>query len=130
MTSEQQEIREAKLARARNLQTAGFVHVTGLKAWRIGGDSYEIQACKKDLGHWDCNNGKMVLVLTDGEVWLGAGILPQSLHMDLYCPNGSKGTFVPCSNGEEIDTHSLLRRVVNPYDDSHGSPIPQVWQSR
>ena len=115
---------EATQKRAEMLRSLGFVHVTGLSTWSTSGSSYSIQANRKDLGRWDYNNGKTAITTLDGEVWLAAGRIRPPCDI---CPNG-EGMFVPCSNGEQIGTHAVLRRVVDSYDDIHGenSPVPQI----
>lgn len=142
-----------RLERAKDLQKAGFVHVTGLPArnghaWCTyvarmaeidalkrhqiisdGGvhdpkapEPCVIRASRQTLGHYDHNNGKVVLVTDDGEVWLAVGgALAGGVHMK-YATSG--GVFVPCSNGEEIGLHHILERVLDPYSDCHGSHSP------
>ena len=107
---------EATLATAKKLRGAGFVHVTGLRAYCSGRDSYRIQARRQDLGRSGYNNGKYSIITSDGEVWLGATTFPQEDDLD------------ECSNGEQLCTHSLLRRIANSYDDvgCDYSPIPQI----
>jgi hypothetical protein len=129
MTSERV-LSRAILARAVLLQQLGLVHVTGLRSWNVNGSNPDpIQAHKAHLGCWDYNNGKLVVVTVDGEVWLGVAIANFRCcpsHREI-CPHG-QGAFVPCSNGEELSTHSLLRRLASPYDDLNGecSPVPQI----
>jgi hypothetical protein len=130
MTAERKVVVDgATLARAKHLQSLGFVHVTGLRAWgpSPNAEPYKIQACRDQLGCWNYNNGKLVLITKDGEVWLGAGMDPCDLALLDIVPNGKKG-FVPCSNGEQLATHAILRRVTNPYDDFRGenSPVPEI----
>ena len=97
------------------LASLGFVHVTGLKVHGpMKGQEKEIEAMTKELvGRWDTNNGKVVLVTLDGQVWLGKGLLPNELVAEL-CPNG-QGAFVPCSNGETIWLNEILDRLAYPY---------------
>lgn len=116
--------------RTRELQSHGFVHVTGLRAYGPDSESsYVIQPQLYQLGKHDRNNGKMVLITEDGEVWLrsGAGITSLELSdtTELYAPNGA-GAFVPCSNGEHLTTGDMLDRVMDPFSDHHGSPVPEV----
>lgn len=108
-----------QLLRAKELQAARFVHVTGLpnSNYEPNGDGHvTIQAHRAHLGHHDYNNGKTVVITEDGEIWLRAG----SGSVDSrWCPNGV-GAYVPCSNGEEVPTHLLLERVLDPYSDCDG----------
>ncbi len=104
-----------------------FVHVTGLVEWgptnaehtTIG---YELPATY--LGRWDNNGGVMVIYTMGGEVWLSSSgpmsILDESYNITEYhdlleglCPYG-QGARAPCSNGEWIHSHDILRRLRNP----------------
>ena len=127
MTTGQESVvaEEARTARAEELRGWGFVHVTGLPTWNLfGRPNYVIQAHQSELGCWSHNNGKVVVVTPDGEVWLGiwGG---HSCPLSKFCPNGI-GAFVPCSNGEQIPMLLLLTRVKDPYSNCQGdySPIP------
>lgn len=145
-----------RLERAKKLQAAGFVHVTGLPCINRPEMSCYLHACGATealarrglvdddakpvrpkaeiivphlrwLGRSDYNNGKAVIYTEDGEVWLGTGkALNSGLH-HVCCPKGS-GAYVPCSNGEEIAMHLLMERVADPYSDCHGhhSPIQEI----
>ena len=96
------------------LAVAGFVHITGMKVQRsLKDQESEVEARVRDLGRYDMNNGKTVLVTVDGQVWLGRGLLPEEL-IDELCPNG-KGANVPCSNGESLEFNNLLYRMAYPY---------------
>lgn len=108
------------------LRSNGFVHVLGLRAHHSVDrhrtrDDYVIGAklSADEVGKWDTNNGKIVLITTGGEVWLRATIGSLDIILGLckrLCPKG-KGAFVPLSSGEEVSNHNLLKRVVNPYDN-------------
>lgn len=128
MTLKQREVRalvevwatEARKARAKRFQERGFVHVTGLSTWSPMADrQYEIQADRRYFGHTDSNNGVTVVITDDGEVWIASGRAYDKGW-------GERGTFVPCSNGEQLPMHDLLARVADPYDDLFGehSPVP------
>lgn len=117
------------------LQRAGFVHITGLPYYDrwlkdengcpVAGT---IQARRCELGRWDQNNGKTVVVNQLGEVWLTAGFFGLALT-ELSSELGLVGTgaFVPCSNTDEIDMDCLLHRVADPLWPSNSgeySPVP------
>lgn len=101
------------------LKLAGYVHVTGLTAgWRNGGPDQKVTigaaTLARHVGKWDLNNGMRVIVTTGAEIWLACG--SSSIDSELLkalCPHG-RGTFVPCSNGEEISMTDLLQRLDNP----------------
>lgn len=124
------------LGRAHLLMSKGFVHITGLETFRLGflmgEDNEVIQASLSHCGKWDTNNGLMVAITEDGEVWLRAGYLSREASTEIglfrICPEG-KGAFVPCSNGEHILGHWLLKRIADPYSDCDGhasaEPRPQ-----
>ena len=128
MTPGQSVVPAEVLEVAKELQAAGFVHVTGLPMWNIHvkeAGHVIIQADARQLGRCDYNNGKTVVILPTGEVWLRAGIAPASYTR--WCQN--KGSaFVPCTNGEQIEMGLLLRRVADPYDNIHGKypATPQI----
>lgn len=117
---------------AQHLRGAGFVHVTGLPyrdLWREDGSPVEgrIKPVRSQCGRWDYNNGKTVVVTTGGEVWLSAGEAIGDLRISDICPKGL-GAFVPMSNSDEIDPHSLLHRVRDPYWSGPRctfSPVPE-----
>ncbi|OGZ69651.1 MAG: hypothetical protein A3D35_00320 [Candidatus Staskawiczbacteria bacterium RIFCSPHIGHO2_02_FULL_34_9] len=115
--------------RTRTLSAAGFVHVTGLMTYNGHGSSLRtIQPNRQQLGRCDRNNGTMVLVTEDGEVWLrDSSISSMEVDdtIDLYAPNGS-GAYVPCSNGESLGTHAMLERIVDPFDNRSGNPVPEI----
>jgi hypothetical protein len=115
-----------KIARAKELVAAGFVHVTGLPTYNFGRPQYVIQATMDQLARFDYNNGKGVIVTVDGEVWLAVGSQLSTDVTNKYA--GRSGAIVPCSNGEEVPMHLLLERVANPYSDCNGShsPIPEI----
>lgn len=98
------------------LAKAGFVHITGLTEHHILGAEAVIgnDLPARELGKWDQNNGKMVIITEGGEVWLAvaSGSLPENF-LRTVCPNG-RGAYVPCSNGETIDFNTLLSRIANP----------------
>lgn len=107
------------------LEEAGFVHVTGLNPVDIYGkeDRKPIghHLRPNDLGRYDSNNSMAVIVTTGGEVWLACQTNQSmkwrydSIHTALttLCPN-EKGTFVPCSNGEQLHWRDLLHRIADP----------------
>ena len=113
--------------RTRKLVDLGFVNVTGLPTQSMPNEPGEpIQAQRSQLGKHDYNNGKMVVVTEDGEVWLRGGHLDPSLLGDI-CPKGN-GAFVPCTNGESINGSYLLERVANPFCtcSEQFSPVPKI----
>ena len=103
------------------LALAGFVHVTGLTEWGpMNGQKSVIGEYlpARWLGRYDMNNGKAVFVTSGGEVWLGyPGSRKHETGMEevvpVICPNG-QGAFVPCSNGETINTGDILARLADP----------------
>lgn len=119
--------RAANFARAEALASVGHgKRPEGFIA--LGEVRYFIQAHQRSLGRHDYNNGMSVIVTPDGEVWLRAGgdyygAMGENPYFK-FCPNGG-GAFVPCSNGEQVRMHHLLRRVANPYDDIHGEYPPE-----
>lgn len=127
MTTLEQYVTKERLARAKTLREAGWVHVTGLRTWSVRGESYTIQVNRPgSLDRWDYNNGTKVLVTEDGEVWLGchAARIPEGMAP-------KEGAFVPCSNGEQLNLHDVLHRIANPYDGSNGigCPVPEMQKS-
>ncbi len=104
----------------RDLQEAGFVHVTGLVRKNVlqSKVSYILPE-KSDRGRWDEDQGSLILVTEEGRVWIGFvsvlnGILPV---INRACPKG-KGISIRC--GDEIPTQLLLMRVRDPEDDMFG----------
>ncbi len=100
----------------------GFVHVTGLPTNR-GADTCEdrIEADNFRHGRHDYNNGVMVVITHDGEVWIRHASDNRATEtaefmalLDRLCPNG-KGARVPCSNGESIPFHAVMTRISDPY---------------
>lgn len=99
------------------LALAGYVHVTGLTARCGNGPDQKVvigaETLARHVGKWDLNNGMRVIVTTGAEIWLACG--SSSIDSELVktlCPHG-RGTFVPCSNGEEISMTDLLQRFDN-----------------
>ena len=115
-----------RLARAKELMSTGLVHVTGLPVTRGDEECGPIQTRRNELAHHDANNGKVVLITEDGEVWIGVGSDAQHEMCLKYARE--MGAFVPCSNGEQIETHLILARIADPYADHHGMcfPIPRI----
>lgn len=116
--------------RTSDLRKHGFVHVTGLMMYDGHGNSTRrIQPVRRQLGKHDDNNGKMVLITEDGEVWLRTSAGPYSLELsevvELYAPNG-RGACVYCSNGENLTTGDILDRVEDPFCNYHGNPVPEI----
>jgi hypothetical protein len=111
-----------RLARAEEFRKAGFVHVTGLPV--IGhlddlrGREWCIQARSCQLGRTDCNNGKIVVVTPDGEVWLASSTNNTLDFANAFNTEG--GAFVPCSNGESVHMNFILERIADPYWNCHG----------
>jgi len=120
--------RKATIAEQRTkLAALGFVRVDGLKTFRPGKvprgrEIVTIEPSPEYLGHWDRNNGLLVIHTTGGEVWLAINVSDpigeeRSIKTDQLrnelCPNG-RGAFVPCSNGEQLSWRELLRRMSNP----------------
>lgn len=105
------------------LAVAGFVHVTGLTAWGpMEGSKSEVKVENvTDLGRFQSNNGKLVMVTIGGEIWLAMSIekpyfFAQSELGRELCPRG-QGAFVPCSNGEYLHFTDMLARLADPdYD--------------
>lgn len=103
------------------LAVLGFARVDGLKATDPiqPSSEYEIKAVVDQLGRWDANNGRLVVVTEGGEVWLafhpGTENFWQKLKAvtDELCPRG-QGAFVPCSNGEALSWYDTMQRLSNP----------------
>ncbi len=105
------------------LAIAGMVRVDGLIARLPNGGEQVITARVGDFGRWDTNNGKLVFVTIDGEIWLGkTNVLTDRVQImdelvDKLCNvNGRArgGAFVPCSNGEALRDNDILARLGNP----------------
>lgn len=95
----------------------GFVRVDGLPC-RRGDREWIIAADENQLGCHDHNNGMDVAITLTGEVWLRAtpeGDVPNGWFraVKTLCPNEGNA-FVPCSNGEAVPSHILLKRFSNP----------------
>lgn len=98
------------------LKKSGFVHVTGLRVQHPSGKFYIVGSLlsKGDLGHWDRNNGKTVIVTEGGEVWLQPVHQPISDNvLEYFAPHG-QGAFVPCSSGEQPDFTEVMWRLFDP----------------
>ena len=112
----------------------GFVHITGLPYRDLAlkdddGLPLEgtIQPSRSELGRWDRNNGKMVVVTIWGEVWLSTSDEFDVPALEDICPNGREA-FVPMSNTDVIDPHCLLHRVYRQNWSGPGdefSPVPK-----
>lgn len=102
------------------LATNGFLHVTGLveeHPLHQTGDRYIGENLPaRFLGHWDQNNGKIVLVTLGGEVWLRScgGEPVDASFLRTLAPNGRGGVYVPCSNGESLEFNVILHRLADP----------------
>jgi hypothetical protein len=105
------------------LALAGMVRVDGLVARLPGGGEQTITARGGDFGRWDTNNGKLVFITIDGEIWLGKTnvltdrqLIRDELADELCNANGRArgGAFVPCSNGEALRDNDILARLGNP----------------
>ncbi|MDD4082102.1 MAG: hypothetical protein PHD05_01815 [Sphaerochaetaceae bacterium] len=113
-----------RLSRAEELRKAGFVHVTGLPVThpgdtgQPGDEEHLIQASCRNLGRADANNGKVVIITTEGEVWLAINCQATRDTATRFAKD--EGAFVPCSNGESIQMYLLLERIVDPYSDCGG----------
>lgn len=125
-------ISSERLVRAENLRKAGFVHITGLPVSHPGdtgqsGDrEHIIQTSRQSLSRADANNGKVVVITIDGEVWLAINC--ENTRNTAIRFAKCEGAFVPCSNGETIHMSWILERLVDPYSDCGGrySPIPNL----
>ncbi|MFA6587550.1 MAG: hypothetical protein WCT08_00605 [Patescibacteria group bacterium] len=99
------------------LRRFGFVHVTGLEAYgNHAGEYIGERLTDAKMGKWSTNNGIMVIITHGGEVWLGT--TPSHLPVFIpilraLCPKG-EGGFVPCSNGETLNTFLVLKRLSDP----------------
>lgn len=129
VTRKEQELMEAKRKRATEFQAAGWVHVTGLPAYRPDDrGEYIIQCRACDLGHHCGNNGILVAYTTDGEVWIAHHAVTEKEEKPYLKFASASGAFVPCSNGERIPQSLLLERIADPYCTAgrHYSATPQV----
>lgn len=111
------------------LRMFGFVHVTGLTAYKDQGsarsESAPIQGSYQDAGKWNANNGMIVMVFPDCQVWLGRCVQTTWKDLRVFMEqelglrvDENKSTFVPCSNGESIHSSELFFRIADPYEDS------------
>ncbi len=94
------------------LMHAGFVHVTGLPTFE-GHDQkekYIIFPYHDKRPAAGGNNSMCVVYLPDGSVWLRCGHV--NTQAFVQC---SFGAGVPCSNGEEISSYHLMRRIADPF---------------
>lgn len=91
------------------LRANGFVRVDGLVMSGHNG-GYMIITNKNCEGRYDSNNG-MSVVYTDYECWIRRGFVDGIRNSDL-CPNGH-GTFVPCSNGEQVSFWDIMSRIAD-----------------
>lgn len=104
------------------LASLGFVRVDGLicnDPIRPNDRRQKLMAVDGQLGRYDSNNGRVVVVSEGGEVWL-AFHPGTSDFWDRFqpvtgelCPKG-QGAFVPCSNGESLSWHDTMERLANP----------------
>ncbi|MEK7100620.1 MAG: hypothetical protein AAB921_00805, partial [Patescibacteria group bacterium] len=104
------------------LRAVGFVHVTGLRyaAGSFAAGTLVQTPRPVELGRWDSNNGVEVIVTPGGEVWLAMYTCDHRLDreqvrltINSFAPNG-QGAHVPCSNGESLNMHEVLKRHANP----------------
>lgn len=123
-----------RLAWAERLRVLGFVHVTGLPVChpsdtgQHGDAEHLVQAASSQLGCSGNNNGKVVIITQEGEVWIAVANMT-TIMVTSNCHHS--GAFVPCSNGESIHLHLILERMQDPYSDCHGRypaiPNPRHW---
>lgn len=104
------------------LAAAGFVRVDGLPLFDMYGKKQDRLIGERtgadDLGKYDSNGGKIVIVTLSGEIWLasnidrpaGPDLEPLFRHL---APRGV-GAWVPASNGEKFNERHLWRRLANP----------------
>lgn len=55
------------------LRTLGFVHISGLTHYRFNGSGAEkthVEIYQTHFGKWQMNNSKIVIVTSDGQIWL------------------------------------------------------------
>ena len=100
----------------KELQSLGYVHVTGLRTVGDHQEPYIIgeKITENDFGKRGSNNGVFSLNTKGGEVWIRTGFV--SIRVDKLnelAPNG-EGAFVPCSNGERVAMSDLLKRIADP----------------
>lgn len=103
----------------KDIRGLGFVRVDDLR------DSHNtlIKATPASRGRWDTNNGVICFVTLDGQVFTGSMIILFEKRegfmklMQLLCPNGNGGVFVPFSNGEKCSLPCLFERFANPYPE-------------
>lgn len=102
------------------LQKSGFVHITGLLYHDSALMDYSgrlvqdrVKPGRYECGCWDQNNGKTVVVTTEGEVWLSTASPDDVPDLETICPRG-RGAFVPMSNTDVVDANCLLQRVHDP----------------
>jgi hypothetical protein len=124
-----QTISTEKMERAKRMRDLGFIHVTGLPTWNPNGTmGYFIQPRHGEMNCTGHNNGVTVVIMPDGEVWIGFISDPIVIcRMVTWLNIGQTDAFVPCSNGEQVSQNLILARNANPYTDCHGqySPVPR-----
>lgn len=107
------------------LRIVGFVHVTFLATYSPGcvkADDTVIgeMANLDDRGRWAADNGAVTIMTIGGEIWLYRGQVTQALHLCVkkFAPKGkSSSMLVPTSNGQNIRTVDLLRRMSDPSNE-------------
>ena len=106
-----------------DVRALGFVRVDGLY-YTMGSHNTLIEAAPASRGRWDSNNGMMVFVTLNGQVFTGSMHVlgeKEELFLQLMqklCPNGKGGVFVPFSNGERASSiPCLMERFADPYPE-------------
>ncbi len=97
----------------------GFVHITGLPTFDPIEDAERIvQANQCELGCWNCDNDKTIVITMEGEVWLCDGHAKKDL-LRIACPR-DRSVFIKCLNNESFYSFHLLKRVKDPHSDCNG----------
>ena len=103
----------------KDLHQRGFIRVDGLRVVRWDYPQGKVLSGKLHSG--PCprigeNNGFIAVNFPDGEIWISSTANPAVEEVrNLAKRQGwSKGCYVPCSNGEEIDLLDFLTRIGDP----------------
>jgi hypothetical protein len=109
---------ESQLARAEDLRSYGFVHITGINLRDSAFHFRAVQSEIEQLGHWSERRGEIIIVTPDGEVWLGFAVNMDTGARLKFCPEG-EGEFDFHTEGEGFLFTDYFARKENPYVECH-----------